>query len=119
MQSQAHQADIAELNRRLQSLDLRVRVLEAERSGAQQALWHYHGAARDHQRLRSIISPWAFISAKIDLIKSRLNQTFLRLENLLITLHQAWPSCAAYFSPEALDVPNYQGPDWEASETDV
>ena len=118
-QLQANQADIADLNRRLQSLDLRVRVLEAERSGAQQALWHYHRAARDSQRLRSLISPWAFMSAKLDLIRSRVSLTFTRLENLLTTLQQAWPGCAAYFTPAALDVPNYQGPDWAASETDA
>ena len=105
-QLQANQADIADLNRRLQSLDLRVRVLEAERSGAQQALWHYHRAARDSQRLRSLISPWAFMSAKLDLIRSRVSLTFTRLENLLTTLQQAWPGCAAYFTPAALDVPN-------------
>jgi len=74
-QLQANQADIAELNRRLQSLDLRVRILEAERSGAQQALWHYHRAARDSQRLRSLISPWAFMSAKLDHIRSRVSLT--------------------------------------------
>ena len=115
-QQQACQADIHELTRRLQSLDLRVRTLEAERSGAQQALWHYHRAARDSQRLRSLISPWAFMSAKLDLIRNKVNLAVTRLENLLTTLQQAWPSCAAYFSPAVLDTPNYQGPDWGASD---
>jgi len=118
-QAQANQADVAELNRRLQSLDLRVRILEAERSGAQQALWHYHRAARDSQRLRSLISPWAFMSAKMDLIRSRLNLTFNHLENLLTALQQSWPNWAAYFSTAALDRPNYQGPDWEASDNEA
>ena len=45
--------DIQQLISRFRSLDLRVRVLEAERSGAQQALWHHHRAASDSQRLRS------------------------------------------------------------------
>ena len=51
--------DMQQLLSRFRSLDLRVRVLEAERSGAQQALWHHHRAASDSQRLRSLISPWA------------------------------------------------------------
>ena len=50
------------------------------------------------------------MSAKLDLIRSRVSLTFTRLENLLTTLQQAWPGCAAYFTPAALDVPNYQGP---------
>ena len=39
--------DMQQLISRFRSLDLRVRVLEAERSGAQQALWHHHRAASD------------------------------------------------------------------------
>ena len=64
--------DLHLLLSRFRSLDLRVRVLEAERSGAQQALWHHHRAATDSQRLRSLISPWAYMSSKVDAIRISL-----------------------------------------------
>ena len=64
--------DLQLLLSRFRSLDLRVRVLEAERSGAQQALWHHHRAATDSQRLRSLISPWAYMSSKVDAIRVSL-----------------------------------------------
>ena len=71
--------DLHLLLSRFRSLDLRVRVLEAERSGAQQALWHHHRAATDSQRLRSLISPWAYMSSKVDAIRVSLQRALSRL----------------------------------------
>ena len=91
--------DLQQLVSRFRSLHLRVRVLEAERSGAQQAL---HRAASDSQRLRSLISPWAFMSS-----------------NLLVTLQQSFPTIAQYFTEQALDSSSYQGPLLDGSDIDT
>ena len=104
---------------RFRSLDLRVRVLEAERSGAQQALWHHHRAATDSQRLRSLISPWAYMSSKVDAIRVSLQRTMSRLSSLLITLQQSFPTIAQYFTEQALDSASYQGPLLDASDVDT
>ena len=92
--------DLQLLLSRFRSLDLRVRVLEAERSGAQQALWHHHRAATDSQRLRSLISPWAYMSSKVDAIRVSLQRTVSRLSSLLGTLQ--------YFTEQALDSASYR-----------
>ena len=97
--------DLQQLISRFRSLDLRVRVLEAERSGAQQALWHHHRAASDSQRLRSLISPWAYMSSKVDAIRTSLQRALSRLASLLVTLQQSFPTIAHYFTEQALDVP--------------
>ncbi|CAE7327295.1 unnamed protein product, partial [Symbiodinium sp. KB8] len=106
----AQPIDLHLLLSRFRSLDLRVRVLEAERSGAQQALWHHHGAATDSQRLRSLISPWAYMSSKVDAIRISLQRALSRLSSLLITLQQSFPTIAQYFTEQALDSASYQGP---------
>ena len=101
---------------RFRSLDLRVRILEAERSGAQQALWHHHRAATDSQRLRSLISPWAYMSSKVDAIRVTLQRAASRLASLLFTLQQSFPTIAHYFTEQALDSASYQGPLLEGSD---
>ncbi|CAE7248498.1 unnamed protein product, partial [Symbiodinium microadriaticum] len=97
--------DMQQLLNRFRSLDLRVRVLEAERSGAQQALWHHHRAAYDSQRLRSLISPWAFMSSKVDAISASLQRALSRLSGLSITLQQSFPAIAQFFTEQALGGP--------------
>ena len=111
--------DLQLLLSRFRSLDLRVRVLEAERSGAQQALWHHHRAATDSQRLRSLISPWAYMSSKVDAIRVSLQRTMSRLSSLLITLQQSFPTIAQYFTEQALDSASYQGPLLDGSDVDT
>ena len=111
--------DLQLLLSRFRSLDLRVRVLEAERSGAQQALWHHHRAATDSQRLRSLISPWAYMSSKVDAIRVSLQRTVSRLSSLLITLQQSFPTIAQYFTEQALDSASYQGPLLDGSDVDT
>ena len=111
--------DLQLLLSRFRSLDLRVRVLEAERSGAQQALWHHHRAATDSQRLRSLISPWAYMSSKVDAIRVSLQRTVSRLSSLLITLQQSVPTIAQYFTEQALDSASYQGPLLDGSDVDT
>ncbi|OLQ08286.1 hypothetical protein AK812_SmicGene8223 [Symbiodinium microadriaticum] len=105
----AQPIDLHLLLSRFRSLDLRVRVLEAERSGAQQALWHHHRAATDSQRLRSLISPWAYMSSKVDAIRVSLQRALSRLSSLLITLQQSFPAIAQFFTEQALDSASYQG----------
>ncbi|CAE7457203.1 unnamed protein product, partial [Symbiodinium microadriaticum] len=111
--------DMQQLISRFRSLDLRVRVLEAERSGAQQALWHHHRAASDSQRLRSLISPWAFMSSKVDAIRVSLQRALSRLSGLLITLQQSFPTIAHYSTEQALDSASYQGPLLDGSDIDT
>ena len=108
----AQPIDVNHLLSRFRSLDLRARVLEAERSGAQQALWHHHRAASDSQRLRSLISPWAYMSSKVDAIRVSLQRTLSRLSGLLITLQQSFPTIAQYFTEQALDSASYQAHCW-------
>ena len=111
--------DMQQLLNRFRSLDLRVRVLEAERSGAQQALWHHHRAAYDSQRLRSLISPWAFMSSKVDAISASLQRALSRLSGLSITLQQSFPAIAQFFTEQALGGASYQGPVLEGSDIDT
>ena len=111
--------DLHHLLSRFRSLDLRVRVLEAERSGAQQALWHHHRAATDSQRLRSLISPWAYMSSKVDAIRVSLQRALSRLSSLLITLQQSFPAIAQFFTEQALDSVSYQGPLLDGSDVDT
>ena len=115
----AQPIDLHLLLSRFRSLDLRVRVLEAERSGAQQALWHHHRAATDSQRLRSLISPWAYMSSKVDAIRVSLQRALSRLSSLLITLQQSFPAIAQFFTEQALDSASYQGPLLDGSDVDT
>ena len=115
----APDVDLPDLLRRFRSLDLRVRVLEAERSGAQQARWHHHRAAFQNQRLRSLISPWAFMSSKVDTLRTRLQTVASRLATLLLMLQQSFPSIAHLFTDGALDTVAYQGPVLDGSDIDT
>ncbi|CAE7357853.1 unnamed protein product, partial [Symbiodinium microadriaticum] len=115
----AQPIDLHLLLSRFRSLDLRARVLEAERSGAQQALWHHHRAATDSQRLRSLISPWAYMSSKVDAIRVSLQRAVSRLSSLLITLQQSFPAIAQFFTEQALDSASYQGPLLDGSDVDA
>ena len=112
----AQPIDLHLLLSRFRSLDLRVRVLEAERSGAQQALWHHHRAATDSQRLRSLISLGLYV---LNAIRISLQRALSRLSSLLITLQQSFPAIAQYFTEQALDSASYQGPLLDGSDVDT
>ncbi|CAE7244393.1 unnamed protein product [Symbiodinium sp. CCMP2592] len=98
------------LAERLASMEARIGILEADRRGAQQALWHHSRRAHEQPRLRCLLSPWVFISAKIDAVRIRLDQTYARVAGLLLTLQQAFPTIAAYLTEAAVDACQYQGP---------
>ncbi|CAE7261974.1 unnamed protein product [Symbiodinium sp. CCMP2592] len=95
---------------RLRSLEARIGILEADRRGAQQALWHHSRRAHEQPRLRCLLSPWVFLSAKVDAVRIRLDQTYARVAGLLLTLQQAFPTIALYFTESAVDACQYQGP---------
>ena len=79
------------------ALETRLSLLEAERRGAQQALWHHSRRAHEQPRLRSLLTPWSFMSSKVDAVRIRLDQVYSRLAGLLHTLQQAFPAIAMYF----------------------
>ncbi|CAE7249809.1 unnamed protein product [Symbiodinium sp. CCMP2592] len=107
-QDPAEEPTVQALADRLRALE--VGILEADRRGAQQALWHHSRRAHEQPRLPCLLSPWVFISAKVDAVKIRLDQVYIRLAGLLLTLQQAFPPFAAFFTEAAVDACQYQGP---------
>ncbi|CAE7677723.1 unnamed protein product [Symbiodinium sp. CCMP2592] len=72
---------VQSLAERLRSLEARIGILEADRRGAQQALWHHSRPAHEQP-----------------------------VAGLLLTLQQAFPTIAVYFTEAAVDACQYQGP---------
>ena len=96
------------------------RQLRAQKASAPAAADQASGtAATDSQRLRSLISPWAYMSSKVDAIRVSLQRTVSRLSSLLITLQQSFPTIAQYFTEQALDSASYQGPLLDGSDVDT
>ena len=60
-------------------------------------------------RLRSLLTPWSFMSSKVDAVRVRLDQVYSRLTGRLHTLQQAFPAIAMYFAEAAVDAFTYHG----------